>query len=123
MPYSESLANKVRECLSEVKKVDEKKMFSGICFMVNDKMCICVGNKELMCRVGPHEYEKALEKKGCRPMIHNGKPMKGFVFVHEEAVKTQKNLQYWVDACLNFNKDAKSSKAPAKKKKSKPSRL
>lgn len=117
MPYSENLANKVRECLAELKKVEEKKMFSGICFMVNGKMCICVSKEELMCRVGPGEYDNALEKNGCRPMIHNGKAMKGFVYVHEDAVRTQKSLQYWINACLEFNKQAKSSKSKTKKKK------
>jgi hypothetical protein len=36
----------------ERKKVEEKKMFGGMCFMVNGKMCICIRN-EILCRIGP----------------------------------------------------------------------
>jgi TfoX/Sxy family transcriptional regulator of competence genes len=110
MPFSEKLANRIRESLSDLPKVEEKMMFRGLCFMVNDKMCICVSDDELMCRVGPEAYSEALEKDGVRPMIHNGKTMTGFVFVGEDVVKSKKNLDYWVTTCLAFNKEAKASK-------------
>ena len=82
--------------------------------MLNDKMCIGIVRDELMCRIGPDVYEQALEQPGCREMIFTGKPMKGYVFVDEQAVKSNKDLNYWLDLCLAFNKHAKSSK---KKKK------
>ena len=104
------LADRIREALAGQKKLEEKAMFRGICFMVNEKMCICVNQDELMCRVGPEEYETALEKNGVRPMIHNGKTMKGFVFVSEEGYKGKNNFDYWVNTSLAFNKDAKASK-------------
>ena len=69
MAYSEKLADRVREAMAEVSRVKEKKMFRGICFLVKDKMCVCVGGNELMCRIGPDGFEEALERKGCRGMI------------------------------------------------------
>ncbi len=110
MPVNEKIANRIREGLMNVKKLEEKKMFRGMCFMVNGKMCICVNDEEIMCRVGPDKYEEALERNGCRPMIHNGKTMKGFVFVDEAVLKTKKDLDYWINVCLEFNKKAKASK-------------
>jgi len=86
-----------------------------MCFMVNGKMCICVNEDKIMCRIGPEEYETALEKPGTRPMVHNGKTMTGFVFVSADAIKAKKDFDYWVNASLAFNKDAKASK-PKKKK-------
>jgi TfoX/Sxy family transcriptional regulator of competence genes len=108
------LTGRIREALAGQKKLEEKTMFRGICFMVNEKMCICVNHEELMCRIGPKEYETALEKNGVRPMIHNGKTMKGFVFVSEEGYKGKKNFDYWVNACLAFNKEARASKKKTK---------
>ena len=90
-------------------------MFSGMCFMVNGKMCICVNEDEIMCRVGPAEYEAALDKPGCRPMVNNGRTMKGFVYVSSEAIKAKKDFDYWINASLAFNSQAKASK-PKKKK-------
>ncbi len=37
MPYNEKLAGRIREALQHLPKVEEKKMFRGVTFMVNDK--------------------------------------------------------------------------------------
>jgi len=62
-----------------------------------------------MCRIGPDVHEDALKKNGCRPMIHNGKMMKGFVFISEEGMKSKKDFEYWIRLALDFNKSAKAS--------------
>ncbi|EQA37486.1 TfoX N-terminal domain protein [Leptospira inadai serovar Lyme str. 10] len=116
MAYSETLAIRVRAALPHIQNLEEKKMFRGICFMVNDKMCVCVANDELMCRIDPDIYDSVLEKKKCRPMIHNGKVMKGFVFVDEKDIKSKKEFQYWIDLALDFNGRAKASPKRKKKK-------
>jgi TfoX/Sxy family transcriptional regulator of competence genes len=110
MAVNEKLAARIRESLQEIKKLEEKKMFRGMCFMVNSKMCVCVSDNEIMCRVDPLVYEELLEKNGTRPMIHNGKTMKGFVYVSQTVLKSKKDLLYWIDLCLDFNKKAKASK-------------
>jgi hypothetical protein len=55
-------------------------------------MCVCASGDEMMCRIGPVIYEEALEKNGCRPMVHNGKMMKGFVYISEEGMKSKKKF-------------------------------
>lgn len=114
MAYNEKLANRVREALAELPDVEEKKMFRGITFMVNGKMCVSVGDTELMCRIDPDIHETVMETKPCREMIHGGRTMKGFLFVHEEAIKTKKEFNYWINLSLSFNKKAKAS--PKRKK-------
>jgi TfoX/Sxy family transcriptional regulator of competence genes len=116
MAYNEKLADRIREELESVKKVEEKFMFGGVCFMVNDKMCTGVVKDEMMCRIDPDIYESLLDKKGCRPMDFNGRPMKGYVFISDEGMRSKKELSYWVGLCLEFNKKAKSSKPKAKRK-------
>src|ERR1700743_1540884 len=115
MPINEKMADRIRESIARAGKIEEKKMVSGMCFMVNDKMCICVNEEEILCRIGPDEYEAALEKPGCRPMQRNGKAFKDYVFVRQEEVRTKKSLDYWVQACLGFNEQAQSSKTGKKK--------
>jgi TfoX/Sxy family transcriptional regulator of competence genes len=92
------------------KNVEEKKMFAGLCFMVNDKMCVGVHEDKIMLRLDPKIYETLIEKEGCEPMNFTSKVMKGFVFVSEDVLKTKKQLEYWVKLALEFNKIAKSSK-------------
>jgi hypothetical protein len=38
MAYSENLVNGIREALADISNVEEKTMFQGLCFTVNDKM-------------------------------------------------------------------------------------
>jgi TfoX/Sxy family transcriptional regulator of competence genes len=116
MAFDELLADRVREMIAATeKKVEEKKMFGGLCFMVNDKMCVGVEQERLMLRIGPDRYEEALEKDGCTPMDFTGKVMKGYVFVDKDALSTNKQLTWWIKLALDFNKKAKASK---KKKRS-----
>lgn len=114
MAYNEKLANRIRKRLSEVPKVKEKEMMGGLTFMVNDKMCIGIIKDEMMCRIDPELQEAALEKKGCRIMDFTGRPMKGYVMVAEDGMKSKKDFDFWIALCLDFNKKAKRSK---KKKK------
>ena len=111
MAYNEKLADMTREIIAVThKKVIEKAMFGGLCFMVNDKMALGVEKERLMVRLDPAKYDEVMEKEGCRPMDFTGKVMKGFVFVDAEAVTTKKKLDYWVQLALEYNKVAKASK-------------
>jgi TfoX/Sxy family transcriptional regulator of competence genes len=115
MAYDELLTNRVREALSELPlTVDEVKMFQGLCFMVDDKMCICIRDQDLLCRIGNEQAAIELEKDNCRPMIHGDRIMKDYVFVDMEDMRTSRDFDHWISLSLQFNKTAKASK---KKKK------
>jgi TfoX/Sxy family transcriptional regulator of competence genes len=115
MAFNEKLANRVRESLVNLSKVEEKNMFGGVCFMVNGKMCIGIVKDEMMCRINPEMETIVHEKNGCRPMDFTGRPMKGYVYISEEGMKTQKDFNYWISLCLEFNSQAKKSKKKTKK--------
>jgi TfoX/Sxy family transcriptional regulator of competence genes len=110
MPYSEKLADRIRKSWVGLKGVAEKKMMGGLTFMVNDKMCVGILDDDLMVRLNPEMHAEALARKGCREMDFTGKPMRGFVFVGPEGIKTQKDLDYWLEVALAYNALAKSSK-------------
>ena len=123
MAYNEKLADMTRELIAQThKNVEEKAMFGGLCFMVNDKMCIGVEKERLMVRLDPAKYDEVMEKEGCKPMDFTGKVMKGFVFVDADVLTTKKKLDYWVKLALEYNKIAKSSKKKASKTKAKKSK-
>jgi TfoX/Sxy family transcriptional regulator of competence genes len=110
MAYDEKLADRVREALADIPKVEEKKMFRGVTFMVDGKMCISVSGDELMLRLDPGMTEQLVEENGTRPMVHGGKHMKGFIYISPERFRDQKNLDYWIKLALDYNPIAKSSK-------------
>jgi TfoX/Sxy family transcriptional regulator of competence genes len=117
MAYNEKLTDRIREALVNTPKTTEKQMFGGVCFMVNKKMCVGVVKEEMMCRINPLVEVEALERAGCRRMDFTGRPMKGYVFVGEEGLKSKKDFMYWINLSLDFNKLAKASKKKSSKKK------
>lgn len=115
MAYNEKLADRTRALISVThKNVEEKRMFGGLCFMVNDKMCVGVESERMMVRLDPAKYDEAMEQEGCKPMDFTGRVMRGYVFVDAGVLNTKKKLEYWVNLALEYNKIAKASK---KKKK------
>ncbi len=117
MAYNQKLADITRDLISQShKNVEEKAMFGGLCFMVNDKMCVGVEKERLMVRLDPAKYDEVIEIEGCKPMDFTGKIMKGFVFVDTDVLTTKKKLEYWIDLALQYNKIAKASKKKIPKK-------
>ena len=111
MSYNEKLADRTREIIAVThKNVEEKRMFGGLCFMVNDKMCVGVEKERLMVRFDPSKTEEVMEKEGSRPMDFTGRVMKGYVFVDVDTLNTKKKLEYWIKLALEYNKTAKASK-------------
>ena len=103
MAYDEYMADRVRQTFSEKKVAyTEKKMFAGLCFMVNDKMCCGIHydkKKEtdlLMARIGEEASESAMQREGCHPMDFTGRPMKGYVFVTPDGYDSEEDLAYWI---------------------------
>lgn len=118
MAYNEKLAGRVREIIALThKNVEEKTMFGGLCFMVNDKMCVGVEKERLMVRFDPAKNDAIMKMDGCKPMDFTGRVMKGYVFVAIEALNSKKKLEYWVQLALDYNKTAKASKKKTAKKK------
>jgi len=116
MAYSQNLAIRLRDYFSSSDvKFEEKKMMGGLCFMVDDKMCVGVNKDNLMLRIDPEIYDEVLKKEGAREMDFTGRPMRGFVFVDEPALEKQSGFKHWVNLALEFNPRAKSSKKKKKK--------
>ncbi len=112
MAYNITLADRIRAYLVEIPglKIEEKAMFSGLCFLVNGKMCVNVSRDNMMCRFDPALTEEVAEKPGYEPMEMKGKAMKGYCYIIPEGFRTSKQFEYWINLCLSFNKIAKASK-------------
>ena len=118
MAFDEELAARTRAALGHVRGVSEIRMFGGLCFTVHGNMAVGVTGEDLMVRLAPEEGEAALVRPGVRPMDFTGKPMKGFVFVGADGLKTERALMDWVDRGVAFasslpRKSSKRSATPA----------
>ncbi|MEO6325678.1 MAG: TfoX/Sxy family protein [Thermoanaerobaculia bacterium] len=102
MAYGEGLAERIRRTLQVRDAVVERKMFGGIAFMVAGSMACGVVGRDLMVRVGPERYDRALERPHVRPMDFTGRPLRGMVYVGSEGLVTESSLASWVDAAVEF---------------------
>jgi TfoX/Sxy family transcriptional regulator of competence genes len=100
--YDEDLAGRIRAVLSERDDVVEKKMFGGLCFMVNGAMCCGLTKSDFMVRVGPAHYQAALAEPHARPMDFTGRPLQGMVYVGAEGIRTEAALTRWVRLGVAF---------------------
>ncbi|WGL17662.1 TfoX/Sxy family protein [Microbulbifer bruguierae] len=100
MGYSKALADKVRYLLGQNDALTEKQMFGGLAFMLNGNMACGVVGEELMVRVGPENYDEALSERYTRPMDYTGRPLKGMVYVEEDAI--QQDLDGWITKGVEF---------------------
>lgn len=114
MPFDPVLADRVRHVLHACCEAQEKRMFGGVCWMVDEKMCVGVVNEDLMVRIDPETTTDVLHQPGARLMDFTGKAMKGFVFVGPEGVQTDATLRFWINLALAYNPLA--SRSPKRKK-------
>lgn len=112
MAYDTQLADRIREYLVGFPALDitEKEMFSGVCFMVDGKMCVCVSRDNMMCRVDPALEEPLAELPGCSQMVMKGRVMKNYWLIEPDALKTRQAFEYWVNLCLEYNPKTKAAK-------------
>ena len=108
--YDEDLAGRVRAVLARTLRVEEKRMFGGLTFMVGGHMCCGVVGRDLMLRVGPQAHAEALTMAHARAMDFTGRPLKGMVYVAAAGTRADADLEAWVDRALTF-----VSSLPAKK--------
>jgi TfoX/Sxy family transcriptional regulator of competence genes len=109
MAYSEEHAQILRDALSDVSGITEKKMFGGLCFMLNGNMLCGVHKDSGMARVGKDNEAAALELDGVEPLSFTGRRMGGMVDVSEASI-AHAGLR---DAILTLAKDFVGS-LPAK---------
>jgi TfoX/Sxy family transcriptional regulator of competence genes len=117
MAYDEKLEARIRDILGPRTDLEAKKMFGGLCFLVNGNMACGVLNDDLIAKVDPERHDTLLKKSGARPFDFSGRPMKGILYVGPVGVKAAKDLRFWVETSLAhaLSKPTKAGKKPIKK--------
>ena len=103
MAYDEELANRMREVLADRTDVVEKKMFGGLTFMIRGHMACGVHKETMMVRLSESEAEEVLAEPHVREMDITGRPMRGFLFIEPDGVRTHEDVERWVGRAVAFN--------------------
>ncbi len=105
MAYNEILANRVRLQLKAFPETfTEKRMFGGLSFLYEGKMTVGIVKEELAVRVVSTKMDEELSKPFVRPMDFTKRPMKEFIYVSEDGIKTELELLHYIELGLEHAK-------------------
>jgi len=97
MAYDEDLANRVRELMAGHPDVSEMRMFGGLAFLIGGNMAVAASGQDgLLVRVDPEDTETLVAKPHARPFEMRGRPLRGWLRVAPEGVRTKRQLEPWV---------------------------
>lgn len=102
MTFSESLADRIRNALAHTKKIEEKKMFGSVGFLLYGNLLVCVWKTSLIVRLGPDAYDEALLEPHVGEFDITGKPMKGWIMVEPEGIEDDDQLASWIERAVKF---------------------
>ncbi len=102
MPYSEELAQRIRDEIGDHPALVERQMFGGIAFMIHGNMSVGVAGDELMVRVGMENDGAALSEPHVRPFDLSGRPMAGWVLVGADGTTADNDLAQWIDTGVQY---------------------
>lgn len=117
--YNEGLASRLRDVLGadprRASKVEEKKMFGGVSFMLDGQMCCGVLKDELTLRIGAERMDSALAQPHTRVFDFGGRPGPGMIYVALPGVESDEQLNGWVQQAIDYVETHPRTE-PAKKK-------
>ena len=102
MAFSESLASRTRDALAREHGITERKMFGGLCFLINGRLLVGVFKDSLIVRLGPDRARVALAEPHVGVVDITGRPMKGWLVVGPEGVESDARLKAWVRQAMEF---------------------
>jgi TfoX/Sxy family transcriptional regulator of competence genes len=102
MPYNEEIDVRIKNVVSNWKNTDAKKMFGGVCHLLNGNMFCGVYKDYLILRLGGQKSEEVLKSPFAKPFDITGRPMKGWVMLEENGFNTDKLLKDWLLSAKAF---------------------
>lgn len=102
MAYNEEIDDRICSILSTWENTDRKKMFGGVCHLLNGNMICGVLDDYLILRLGAFEAGRALERDCVKPFDVTGRPMKGWVMVSREGLVDDAELKRWITLAEKF---------------------
>jgi hypothetical protein len=102
MPYDESVRERINAVLRDWPDIVEKKMFGGVCSLLQGNMVCGVYKEFLILRLGPEQASDALVQAHYRPFDITGRAMKGWVMVAPAGFAEDSVLAQWLSKARAF---------------------
>jgi len=102
MAYSEEINSRIASIISGWRNTSRKKMFGGICHLLNGNMVAGVYKDFLILRLGEKGAQEALKSPHARPFDITGKAMKGWVMVKPTGFRREDELEELLNEARDF---------------------
>jgi len=102
MVYDEKLDNRLEKIVLQWKNTNKKKMFGGICYLLNGNMVGGVYKDSVILRLGEKNADAALNLPQFGEFDITGSPMKGWVIAAQKAFKNEEELVSWLEKAKKF---------------------
>ena len=102
MAFDETLAARIRDALTQLRGITEKRMFGGVGFLMNGNLLVGVWKQSLIVRLGPKDGKAALLEPHVKEFDITGRPMKGWVMVGPEGIDDDGQLKVWIERAMKF---------------------
>jgi TfoX/Sxy family transcriptional regulator of competence genes len=110
--YDEKLADRIRELIAGERRLTEQRMFGGLAFLIGGNMAIAAsGQGGVLVRVDPEQADELPARTAATAAVMRGRPMRGWLRVAPEHVRTKRQLARWVDRGASYARSL-----PAKRK-------
>ena len=96
MAYNRNIEESIESLIASWPNVEKKRMFGGVCYLINGNICFGIISDILIVRAGEETAREKLREKHVRPFDITGKPMKGWFMVEEKGWKTAGDLNGWL---------------------------
>jgi TfoX/Sxy family transcriptional regulator of competence genes len=98
MAYDEELAARIRELVAGESNLTEQKMFGGLAFLIGGNMAVAAsGQGGVLVRVDPAQSDTLVTTTNARVMEMRGRPMRGWLRVDPEDLRSKRQLAKWVE--------------------------
>ena len=82
--------------------VTKKRMFGGVCILLNGKMLAGVTGDRLVIRLEAAEFEEASKRGEVSPMDFTGRPLRNFAYVEPFALESEVSLMAWLEMSMRY---------------------
>lgn len=96
--YSEELAQRIRDVIGGRDGVTERKMFGGICWMLDGHIACGTMGEHLLVRLDRDDADRILAEPHVGPMRMGERTMRGFFTVDAAGIAEDTELARWIDA-------------------------
>jgi len=102
MPYNMELEQRLDRFTDRLGKFTKKKMFGGICYLMNGNMVFGIHRQSLVIRTSTERAEELLKGEHVSLFDMTGRPMKGWLLISPNGLETEEKILELLNLCIEY---------------------